>query len=202
MNVQTSTIFGSLLIEFNDDGSGILHVIRTDKTFVRDADTGANITAPKLEAVAITQEEANALLGEQFATVAAQVQTLTAERDAKAAELAAKTTELETKAEALTAAEAQIASLQAQIVALQTPTADDPNVVTDLQARLALAQAGLLDQIDTALAALPASDPVKIYYDRALTWHRDNPHVLALAEQFGLSSEQVDALFALAKTLG
>lgn len=198
MNVQTSTIFGSLLIEFKDDGSGLLHVIRTDKTFVRDADTGANLIAPKLEAVAITQEEMATLLGEQFAGVAAEVTALTADLTERTAQRDAKTTELTQKMEALTAAQAQITALQEQLTG---QAASSVPTVSDLQARLALAQAGKLIAIDAYVSSLPADNPARIFYERALTWRRDNATLIALAQHFGMTDADIDQLFALAETL-
>lgn len=205
MGYQTSKIFGSLLWEMKDDGTGLLHIIRTDKTFVRDDQTGKLLMAPTLESVAVTQEDAATLLGQQMATVSLQLQTVTAERDAaiadataKATTIAEKDTAIASKEAALSAAQAQIAELQAQITG-QPPS--DVATVTDIQARLALAGAGRLEAIDAYISGLPISNPARIFYDRALTWRRDNPQLVALAEHFGMSSEEVDALFAAAKNL-
>lgn len=207
MGYQTSKIFGSLLWEMKDDGTGLLHIIRTDKTFVRDDQTGKLLMAPTLESVAVTQEDAATLLGQQMATVSLQLQTVTAERDAAIADAAAKATTIAEKDTAIASKEAALSAAQAQVAALQEQLTGQPQdgvaTVTAVQARLALAHpsVGKLDEIDAFIQALPASDARKIFYEHALTWRRDNPHVIELAGVFGIEDDEIDALFALAKTL-
>ena len=87
--------------------------------------------------------------------------------------------------------------------------ADPPPVpvitsVTMRQARLALLNAGLLDDVDTAIAAI--TDPVQrkaaqIEWEYAQTVDRDSPFTQQLAAGLGLTSEQLDALFTQAAAL-
>jgi hypothetical protein len=72
------------------------------------------------------------------------------------------------------------------------------------QARLVLLQAGLLDQVDIAIAAV--EDPVErrqiqITWEYSSDVSRNDPLVLRLATAFGLSDTQVDDLFRGAATL-
>lgn len=71
-----------------------------------------------------------------------------------------------------------------------------PDEVTDLQARLALGAAGLLDELEAIVAG--ASVEIKIWFDRALVWRRDSPMIAALAPQLGLSDAAIDDLFRAA----
>lgn len=69
-----------------------------------------------------------------------------------------------------------------------------PQVVTIRQARLALLQAGLLDDIDAAIAA-STERSLKIEWEYASTIERNSPWVQALTVALGLSSSQLDSLF-------
>lgn len=76
--------------------------------------------------------------------------------------------------------------------------------VTMRQARLALLGAGLLDDVDAAIAAI--TDPVQrkaaeIEWEYAQTVDRDSPFTKQLAQGLGLTDEQKDALFTQAATL-
>jgi hypothetical protein len=77
-------------------------------------------------------------------------------------------------------------------------------IVTMRQARLALLAAGLLGQVDGAINAI--EDPVE-RQQAQITWEfsteveRMNPLVTRLGTIFGLTDEQIDDLFILAKTL-
>ena len=72
-----------------------------------------------------------------------------------------------------------------------------PLSVTAAQAKLALYNAGLYDQVQTAIAAYP---PMKIYFDNAPTWSENHPYVLGMAAE--LEIEDVAALFDAAYELG
>lgn len=77
------------------------------------------------------------------------------------------------------------------------PPAPVPTV-TALQGLLALDAAGLGPTYDAW-----ASDPARTFAERAFinkaqNWLRDDPALAAAAEAFGLSSEDIDNLFALA----
>jgi hypothetical protein len=73
-----------------------------------------------------------------------------------------------------------------------TPTAV-PYSVTDLQARLALAAAGLLDDVETAIGA--ADRTTQVWWDRALTIRRDSVYIASIGAALGLSEAQIDGLF-------
>lgn len=74
-----------------------------------------------------------------------------------------------------------------------------PAEVTSAQAVVALQRRGLLSQVETVIADYPAD--VQIWYHRARTWQRNNPYVLGIAIELGLSDDEVDDLFIYAKTL-
>lgn len=87
---------------------------------------------------------------------------------------------------------------------LNPPTVSVITSVTMRQARLALLGAGLLDDVDAAIAAIP--DPVQrkaaeIEWEYAQTVDRDSPFTRQLAQGLGLTDEQKDALFTQAATL-
>lgn len=78
-----------------------------------------------------------------------------------------------------------------------------PSQVTMRQARLALRSAGLLANVETALAAMasPAKEIAKIEWEYASGVRRDSPLIGQLAVALGLTSAQVDALFVSAVAL-
>lgn len=94
-------------------------------------------------------------------------------------------------------AAAQAAKLEAE------RKADVPEVVTMRQARLALLQVGLLAAVATAIAALPSpqKEAATIEWEYSQTVERHRPFVLTLGAALGLTSSQLDDLFALAATL-
>lgn len=78
-----------------------------------------------------------------------------------------------------------------------------PHSCTRRQGRLALLAQGLLDEVETAIAAI--ADPLdqraaQIEYE-ADTWERDNPFVQQMWAQLGGTPEQLDDLFRMAVTL-
>lgn len=86
--------------------------------------------------------------------------------------------------------------------------ADPPPVpviasVTMRQARLALLQQGLLTQVNNAVASMPGvqGDAVRIEWEFSSTVERNRPLVQSLSVSLGLTSQQLDDLFALAATL-
>jgi hypothetical protein len=86
----------------------------------------------------------------------------------------------------------------------EAPPPPPPEAVTARQARLALLGAGLLDNVEGALAAIP--DPLsrraaQIEWEYALEIRRDSPLIAALAPLLGLTDEQVDDLFRAAEGL-
>ena len=78
-----------------------------------------------------------------------------------------------------------------------------PTQVSMRQARLALFQDGLLDQVQSAIDAMaePAKTTTQISWDYATVVNRDDDLVVQLSAQLGLTSEDLDALFTLAATL-
>lgn len=78
-----------------------------------------------------------------------------------------------------------------------------PEVVTMRQARLALLQAGLLAQVNTAVAGMPGAvgDTARIEWEFSSTVERNRPLVQSLIGALGLTESQLDDLFRLAATL-
>ena len=79
-----------------------------------------------------------------------------------------------------------------------------PQSVTMRQARLALLHAGLLDDVDAAIAAIPDETQRKaaqIEWEYANTVERQSAFVQQLAAGLGLSAEQMDDLFVQAAAL-
>ncbi len=74
-------------------------------------------------------------------------------------------------------------------------------VVSALQARLALKRAGLLAQVQSLMATLPEDSDARMHWDYAVTFRRNNPVLVEMAEALSFSSEQVDDLFALAGSI-
>lgn len=75
-----------------------------------------------------------------------------------------------------------------------------PQVVTIRQARLALLQAGLLDDIDAAIAA-SEDRALQIEWEFVTEFRRDWPALIAMQPALGLTDQQIDDLFTLAVTL-
>lgn len=73
-------------------------------------------------------------------------------------------------------------------------------VITMRQARLALLDAGLLATVDGYIHG-QSDEAIKIYWDYSTEVHRDNPLVNQILTALGKSSADIDALFALGKTL-
>lgn len=78
-----------------------------------------------------------------------------------------------------------------------------PRQVDMAQARQALLQAGLLDQVQAAIDAMPGVEgqAARIAWEYRSTVRRDSPLLQALAAQLQLSEQQLDELFTLAATL-
>ena len=78
-----------------------------------------------------------------------------------------------------------------------------PAAVTMRQARLALLGAGLLDDVEAAIAALPSpqKEAAKIEWEYAQEVQRHNGFVSVLAPMLGMTAEQTDALFIGAANL-
>ena len=74
-----------------------------------------------------------------------------------------------------------------------------PQVITIRQAKLALLAAGLLDDVDAAVAA--ADRATQIEWEYATEVRRNWPTIAAVVSVAGLTEEQVDGLFIEAATL-
>jgi hypothetical protein len=80
----------------------------------------------------------------------------------------------------------------------QRPPLPPVTVVTPLQARRALAAAGLLPAVNAAVAA--SSADAQMAWEFATAIHRTDATILALAQTLNLSPAQLDSLFASAAT--
>ena len=74
-----------------------------------------------------------------------------------------------------------------------------PQVVTIRQAKLALLQAGLLDDVEAAMTQ--ADRATQIEWEYATEFRRDWPALIAMQPLLGLTDTQIDDLFKLAATL-
>jgi len=79
-------------------------------------------------------------------------------------------------------------------------TYEEPNPVpfkvSALQARLALANIGLLDSVQSIISGSPQN--IQLAWEYAIEFQRNSPTILALASELGLSEEQLDDLFIAA----
>lgn len=78
-----------------------------------------------------------------------------------------------------------------------------PQAVTMRQARLALLQENLLNQVDSAINSLPSPsrEQAQIEWEYSTEVLRNSPWVIELTPMLGLTSQQMDDLFKLAITL-
>ena len=79
-----------------------------------------------------------------------------------------------------------------------------PQVVTRRQARQALLLAGLLDNVQPAIDAIPDSvqrQMAQIEWDDSLEFQRNRPLLVQLGHAIGLDDAGLDALFTTAKGL-
>lgn len=85
---------------------------------------------------------------------------------------------------------------------IDPPPVEVPTSVTMRQARLALLHAGLLDDVEAALAAIPdetARRAALIEWEYAQDVERDSPWVQQLATALGLDAAMLDELFITAR---
>lgn len=79
-----------------------------------------------------------------------------------------------------------------------------PSQITARQLRLWLAGAGLLDQIDAALAAIPddmARTTAQIEWEYATSFERSHALIASIGTAIGLDDAQIDAAFVAAAQL-
>jgi hypothetical protein len=83
------------------------------------------------------------------------------------------------------------------------PAVEVPKKVTMRQARLALLAAGLLDDVESAIDALPEPprQAARIEWDFSSEVFRDRDFVTMLGATLGLTDEEMDQLFITAATL-
>lgn len=124
-----------------------------------------------------------------IATLTQKLSAMTTERDDALSEKASLQTQLDSANERISTLESRIVELTAE---------PEVPIVSRRQARLALLQMNLLERIEASLAQ--SSKAVQIEYE-ADAWRRDNPTLVAMAEQLGMDAEQIDQFFALAGTL-
>ncbi len=73
-----------------------------------------------------------------------------------------------------------------------------PQEVSSAQAMCALLAAGLLDDVESMMAHPDTPRIHKIAWNKAQTFRRDSPTMLALAAQFGMTETELDSLFIYA----
>lgn len=73
-----------------------------------------------------------------------------------------------------------------------------PQAISALNGLLTLDEAGLSAAYQSWVEAPERTFAQKAFIEKAMTWRRNDPVVLAAAEALQLTSEQVDALFILA----
>lgn len=73
-----------------------------------------------------------------------------------------------------------------------------PHSVTALQCLLAIDDAGLGPAYQAWASSAERSFAERAFIDKAQTWRRNDPTLLAAASAFGLSDEDLDTLFAAA----
>jgi hypothetical protein len=78
-----------------------------------------------------------------------------------------------------------------------------PKEVTMRQARLALLQSGMLDQVEVALTQMEGVEgqAAKIEWEYSQSVRRDKPFVLAIGQLLGLNSNALDDLFITAAAI-
>lgn len=76
-----------------------------------------------------------------------------------------------------------------------------PKSVTNYQARAALIQMNLFEAVNAYIQTLGPSDQAFQAWEYANHVYRDSPFINGLGPIFGLTSEQIDALFVLAATI-
>lgn len=90
------------------------------------------------------------------------------------------------------------------IIKINPVASPAPQVVTRAQARAALILAGLIDQVQPLIDAIPDSIQRALAqndWDNRQTFERNHPTMLQLASGLGLTSEQLDGLFTQAAAL-
>lgn len=157
------------------------------------------------EAAAAARDEVQAITSERDALQAssqAEREALQAERDAAQAERDALQTDVAVLGAARDALQAECDALRTERDALQAEkdaaAARTLRSVSPLQARKVLKASGMLATVQAMVDAAPEDDDVRLAWDWALSWDRESPFVSSLGQSLGLTSQQIDELFALA----
>lgn len=87
----------------------------------------------------------------------------------------------------------------AEELAAQTEQWRQSASCTPFQGRMALADAGLLTNVEAAITA--ADEKTKVAWEYALEWKRTSPLIATLATALSLTDEQVDTLFKEASSV-
>lgn len=90
-----------------------------------------------------------------------------------------------------------------ELPAYVPPPSDVPQAASMRQARLALLGAGLLSQVNTAIASMPGAEgeAARIEWEYAQEVRRDSPLVAGLSEILGFTDEALDNLYRTASGL-
>lgn len=81
------------------------------------------------------------------------------------------------------------------------PPSDVPQIVSPLQATIALSNAGKLDDVEAYLNA-STTDPIKkLAWNKATEFKRTSPLLLDVADAIGLGSSDLDTLFIAASKI-
>ena len=76
------------------------------------------------------------------------------------------------------------------------PSPEPVETVSAMQARIALRRAGLLAQVEAAVAQ--GDDELQDAWEYAIEWKRSSPTIAAIGTALGLSEAQIDDLFRAA----
>lgn len=80
-----------------------------------------------------------------------------------------------------------------------TPTVEVPKSITPRQCRLILYQQGLLPTVEAMIQS--STEDVRITWEYALEFRRDDPLLTQLAANLGLTSQQIDEFFIAASQI-
>ena len=76
-----------------------------------------------------------------------------------------------------------------------------PEAVTPSQARMALLQAGLLDDLTAIMSNPETPQAAKITWEYATVWMRDSAFIISLGQVLGLTETDIDNLFITASKI-
>lgn len=174
MNIQKQSFLYEVLIRGAADGTlAGAHQIRVER--VVDGDTGEVLNERMGPATPLDVKDVGAVVGEAFAALA---------------------TEHDATKNALDVALQQIEQLQA---AAGSGSRAAEGRVSDLQFRLALNASGLREAAEAYVEA--AGQDVKDWWDRSVTIDRKSSMIEAARVAMGRSAAEMDALFALARSV-